>query len=485
MRLLLIYPHTQADSPLWMPLGLAFMAADLRRAGHTVAIYDRFAVHYRRGFDVQQVDAAMLEQVKQFQPDLIGLSTVSPLIYDTAESAALIRQTYSGLIVAGGYHATALPELTLQKIPALDGVLTGEGEIALTHLANGRAPHTIPGLWWREAEHIMPPTAPAAQIANLDDLALPAFDLMDMPFYTQRNDGVIRRHNRRATTLVTSRGCYAHCTFCAESLTYGRGVRWHSAPYVLEWIGRVMRDYDADGLHFHDNDWLANEGRAREICEALIQRGWHRRVTWSIQARADRITPDLARLLKAAGCRLVEIGIEVGTQEELNRLGKGMRLDTNGQSVRWCRQAGLDVHAYMMTQLPGETIADLEQRLAWLKQNRVTSFQWSPLKLHPGTVMYAKHGGDFFAEHAWTELNLERYYSQDRVSAIPPPARQEWMAKHFAPFSHWHWWRNAIGRYPWRVLFRIGRSEIRGWLGHHSRFVMVWRWLNRSLPIKQ
>ncbi len=464
MRLLLIYPHAPAESPLWMPLGLTFAAAELRRAGHTVTIFDRFAAQFRLGFDIRRVDAAMLDQVRQFQPDLIGLSTVSPLIFDTAECAALIRETCTGLLVAGGYHATALPELTLQKIPALDGVFTGEGEIALTHLANGTAPHAIPGLWWRAGERIAPPTAPAAQIANLDDLALPAFDLMEMSFYTQRNDGVIRRHNRQATTLVTSRGCYAHCAFCAESLTYGRGVRWHSADYVLDWVARVMHDYGVDGLHFHDNDWLANETRARAVCEAFIQRGWHHQLEWSIQARADRLTPDLARLLKRAGCALVEIGVEVGTQDELNRIGKGMRVDTNVAAVRACRQAGLDVHAYMLTQLPGETPADLERRLAWLKHNPVTSFQWSPLRVHPGTVMYTQHGENFFAQHTWTADNLARYYTRD-WSAIPPPARQTWMAKHFAPFARWHWWRNALGRYPLRVLFIIGWTKFRQRLG--------------------
>lgn len=461
MRLVLIYPHAQASSPLWMPLGLAFAAAELRRAGHSVAIFDRFASQFQHDLDVARVDAAMLEQIKQFQPDLIGLSTVSPLIYDTVESASLIRQTYSGLMVAGGYHATALPELTLEKIPALDGVLTGEGEHALTHLANGNAPRTIPGLWWRAQGRISPPASPSVQIANLDELELPALDLMDMPLYTDRTDGVIRRHNRRAATLVTSRGCYAHCTFCAESLTYGRGIRWHSAPYVLEWVRCVMRDYDVDGLHFHDNDWLANEARAREICEAFIRQNWHRRLTWSIQARADRLTPDLARLLKSAGCCLVEIGIEVGTQEELNRIGKGTRVDTNNSAVRMCRQAGMDVHAYMMTQLPGETIADLERRLVWLKHNPVTSFQWSPLNIHPGTVMYAKHGGNFFAEHAWTAPSIMGYYLRDTVSAIPPETRRAWMAKNFGPFLRWHWWRNAIGRYPISVLARLAWLKVR------------------------
>jgi anaerobic magnesium-protoporphyrin IX monomethyl ester cyclase len=470
VRLLLIYPYAQPDSPLWMPLGLAFMAAELRRAGHTVAIFDRFAAQFQHDLNIHQVNAAMLDQVRRFQPDLIGLSTVSPMIYDTADSAALIRETFSGPLVAGGYHATALPELTLQKIPELDGVFTGEGETALTQLANGQRPGTIPGLWWHDNERIRPPTAPAVQISSLDSLALPALDLMDMDLYLQRNDGVIRRHNLRAVTFITSRGCAMHCSFCAESLTYGQGVRWHSSEYVLEWIASVLREYGIDGIHFHDNDWLANEARAHELCEAMIERGWNKKISWSIQTRSDRITAGLARLLKRAGCSLVEIGIEAGTQKELDRIGKRTGLDVNSRAVRLCRQAGLDVHAYMITRLPGETVEDLEQRLAWLKRNRVTSFQWSPLNLYPGTVMYAKYGQDYYARHEWTRANLERFYSVDTLSAIPPRQRHAWMQKHLGPFSRRHWWRNAIHQYPAGKLLPVALAKLRRRLEKLGKF---------------
>lgn len=461
MNVLLIYPYLAHNSTLWMPLGLSFIAAYLRREGHTASILDRYAIRSHAGPSRQQVDQAMLEQVQAFQPDLVGLSTLSPLIYDSVACVALLRSVYEGPILAGGYHATALPELTLRKIPDLNGVVTGEGEIALSRLASGEIPWQVPGVWWREGEEIRPPLAPAEQIEDLDLLPQPALDLMDMDLYTQRTDGVIRRHNLSVATLVASRGCLRKCRFCAESLTYGRGVRLHSPAYVLDWMRRVVTDYQVDGIHFHDNDFLVDEQWAREICHGIRAAGLDRKVKWSIQARADHLDSEMARLLKASGCALVEIGIETGCQDELDRMAKGTSPAVNKEAIALCRKAGLDVHAYMLTALENETISDLEQRLAWLKSARPTSFQWTPLHIYPGTVLYAEKGDDFYAAQEWTEEAIAEYYRTDRLSAIPPEARQEWMSRRFAPYARWHEWRHALGHYPLRKLVRLALTKLR------------------------
>jgi anaerobic magnesium-protoporphyrin IX monomethyl ester cyclase len=460
MRVLLISPFLPLMPVHWMPLGLPFMAAKLRQGGHEAAIFDRFAVQARVGRSVEAADAAMLACLTQVHPDLIGLSTVSPAIFDTVRCAALIRRAgFRGGIWAGGYHVTALPELTLRKIPELDGVVAGEGEEVLSQLADGAAPETLPGVWRRDGSEIRAPQNPHAQVAHLDDLPLPAFDLMDMPFYTERCDGTVRRHNLRASTLITSRGCHFRCRFCAESLTYGRGIRYHGAGYVLDWAQKLIADYAVDGLHFHDNDFLADEERAREICAGFRRLGLHRKVHWGVQARADRLTPDLARLLKQSGCVLVEIGVEVASQEELDHLRKGTTVDVSEQAVRLCRRAGLDTHAYMLQRTENETISSLEQRLAWLKRVDPTSYQWSDLCIFPGTPLYAEKGEDFFARSPWTEEAVNGYYFTDHLSSLTPEDRRAWAKKNLASFARWHWWRHAIGRYPLRLLAPLAWSK--------------------------
>jgi radical SAM superfamily enzyme YgiQ (UPF0313 family) len=445
-----------------MPVGLAFIAAQLRQHGHTVVIFDRVARQAKVGYAIEPLNEAMLAEISSFKPDLIGLSTITQIIYDTVDCVRLIREHYGGILIAGGYHATALPELTLRKMPGLSGVITGEGEHTLPRLADGELPKDIPGIWWRSNDELLTPREHARQIENLDDLGLPALDLMDMEYYSQRTNGVIRGHNLRAATLVSSRGCYRRCRFCAESVTYGQGVRFHSASYILDWIGRVVKDYAVGGIHFHDNDFLACEARVYEICEALIRAGLHSRIKWSIQARAERINPAIVKLLKSAGCCLVEIGIEAGTQLELDRITKGATVEMNTSAVKVCRKAGLDVHAYMLMGLEDETIADLEQRLAWVKRAKPTSFQWSQVSMLPGTALYRDKGNDFFAQSDWTETAINKYYSTQNLSCIPAETRSVWMASNFAPYWQWHWWMDALFRYPLPKLAKHFLFKLRG-----------------------
>jgi len=464
MRVLLITPFFPILTTRWMPLGPPFMAAQLRRSGHSAAVFDRVAVQARAGRGIEAADAALLARVAEFQPDLIGLSTISPLIHDTVHCAALIREAgFHGGLWAGGYHATALPELTLQKIPELDGVVAGEGEQVLAQLASGASQDDLPGVWRRVGSKIRAPKLPHSQVANLDDLPLPAFDTMDMAFYLKRTINTIRGYPTRASTLITSRGCQFRCRFCVESLTYGRGIRFHSAPYVLEWVRKLVADYPVDGLHFHDNDFLADEERVRAICAGLQRLGLHSRLRWSIQARADRLTPELARLLRSSGCVLVEIGIETGSQEELDFLRKGTTVDVGEQAVRICRKAGLDAHAYMLQKTENETISDLENRLAWLQRANPASFQWTDLAMYPGTPLYAEKGEDFFARSPWDEPSIRGFYSADRLSGLAPEARREWMQKNFAPFARRHFWTHAIGRYPLGTLmtFAWAKAKLR------------------------
>jgi anaerobic magnesium-protoporphyrin IX monomethyl ester cyclase len=464
MRVLLIAPYFSQTHARWMPLGMPFIAASLRRRGHPAAIFDRFAVQARVGRSVDAVDAAMLADMADFRPDLIGLGTISPAIHDAVRCAASIRKAgFRGALWAGGYHATALPELTLRKIPELDGVVAGEGEQVLAQLADGADPAALPGVWRRDGSEIRAPQNPHAQVADLDGLSLPAFDLMDMGYYTGRSEFTIRGRNVRSSTLITSRGCAYRCRFCVESLTYGRGIRFHSAEYVLAWVQKLVADYPLDGLHFHDNDFLADEGRVREICAGLQSLGLHRRLRWGIQARADRLTEDLARLLRQSGCVLVEIGIETGSQEELNHLGKQTTVDAGEQAVRLCRRAGLDTHAYLLQQTEDETLETLERHLAWLKRADPVSFQMSNLSIFPGTPLYAEKGGEFFARSPWTEEAVVKYYSTDHVSSLAPEIRRAWMRKKFAPFARKHYWKHAIGRYPLESLAR------------RVRFRMEWR----------
>ncbi len=413
MRVLLITPtlaYSKKPVPTWMPLGVATIAAVLRQAGHHVSIFDRYAQLYRLGNDTHKINAAMLAHIGKIKPDLIGLKTISPVIFDPIKCVSLIRSIYTGPIVAGGHHVTALPALSLQKIPELNGVIEGEGEFPLTSLANGNDPDTIPGLWWQDSSGEVHSTPPQ-QIDSLDQLPFPAFDLLDMAFYTRSSVSSIRGRYLSVVSIITSRGCLKQCEFCAESLTYGQGVRYHSPEYVMKWITEILNTYEVEGIYFFDNDFLIDRKRAERICDLFISKGFHRKLKWAIQARADRIDPEILRCLKRAGCVLIEFGIESARQQNLNAIKKQSNISTSERAIAMCRRAGIPAHAYMIAGFEGDINLEIARNLRWLKRNMLDSFSMGRLKIYPGTKLYRRLGDQFFEEHDWNTSNLNAYYN--------------------------------------------------------------------------
>lgn len=435
MKILLIYPRASfktLPSSSWMPLSLPYLAGPLKQAGHEVRIMDRYADQCRLGSDKALLDKALLQTVTEFKPDLIGLNAISPLVFDLVETAVLIRRVFTGPLLAGGHHATALPEATLKKIPELDAVITGEGEYSLLHFAEGAKPQEIPGLWWRENGRIT--GSPAAQIADLDKLPFPDFSVLDLSYYMKRGLDTIRHHYVSSISLLASRGCAKKCEFCSESLTYGKGVRFHSPEYVVELVAKVYKDYGIEGIYFHDNDFLINRSRAEAICGLMIKRGLQHRLIWGIQARAEHIEPGIVRRLKQAGCVIIEVGIESDSQAVLDAMHKDSTVETNERAIRICQDEGMKLHVYMLTGLEGETLSDLERRLKWLKRLQPFSFSWSQLDIHPGTRLYQRLRPGVFEHMPWSQEAVHDYYHRQQLSRISSRDREAWMFRHYNPY---------------------------------------------------
>jgi radical SAM superfamily enzyme YgiQ (UPF0313 family) len=449
MRFLFITHGTEATvppGPHWLPLGFAYIGALLKRHGHAVHVFDRYAAMGRLGLDRERIDQVMLTAMKTLAPDVIGLSTISPMIYETAHCAKIIRGSFQGIMLAGGHHATALPRVTLEKITELDGVVIGEGEEPLLALAEGTKHDEVGGILWRSngettagketrgALELSP-----ARVSKLDTLPFPDFSLFDAAFYTHRTSSVIRGFHLSTLSMLGSRGCSYRCSFCVESLVYGGGVRFHSVDYITEMVKSSLRQYpQVEGIYFHDNDFLVDPARVEQLCRRFIETGLAKRFSWAVQARADRLEPDLLRLMRQAGCVKMEIGVEAAAQKDLDSVRKGTTVGMNENALRQCCDAGISVHAYLLTRTDGETIDDLEAKLEWLKKNRPDTFSMSSMLRYPGSLLYREKGSQFFETYEWTRENVLGFYAADVFSKVMPQERKYWMQSRFEPFSRTH-----------------------------------------------
>ncbi len=467
MRFLLVSPRTEIRvRPLnvWTPLGLISIGASLKKEGHEVALFDRHVLSLGTGSGKKRTNEMLAEKVLSFKPDVIGFNTVSPLIHDTVECVSLIRPLFPGFMIAGGHHTTALPEESLRKIDGLNGVIAGEGEQALVQFAEGKDPCGIPGFWWKKPDGTIRHTPPV-QIESLDDLPFPDYSLINSRFYLQRNYMTIRGFFLSSLSMITSRGCVRRCEFCSESLTFGRGVRFHSPEYVKEGIRTLLASYPIDGIYFHDNDFLIDRERAEKICEAILPLQRERRFRWSIQARVDRIDRNIIQLLKKAGCVTIEMGVESSLQENLDAIGKKTNTEKIEEAIALCRDGGISVHANMITGLEGETIDTLEKELAWMKRVKPHSFSWSNLEIHPGTALYKRKGNRFFESHQWDRETVLRFYEQSSLSTVSPKEKRDWLRKQYVPYHlKTHLWHLFLNNYPRKIvsiLIMQGIREIR------------------------
>ncbi|MBN1623402.1 MAG: B12-binding domain-containing radical SAM protein [Clostridia bacterium] len=451
MKILLVTPSQPKTSTRWIPVGIAYLASSLKSKGHDARIYDRHRMDFIFN-DKSRLNSDFRSEILSYEPDIIGFSTVSPLIYDTVESIDFVRTFYDRTIIAGGHHATAMPMEILSKIPGLDFVIAGEGELSLSELADGLQPEIIPGVFTRTTD---PKVFINSRIDDLDSLPYPDYSVFDMDFYTKANANTIRGHYLKTADVLSSRGCTNNCSFCSETLTYGRGVRFHSPDYIIECIERLLADYDINAIYFHDNDFLISRKHAEEICHLLISKGLNKKIRWAVQAGTDKADDDMFRLMSESGCIAIEFGMESIKQSDLNNINKNRFVSMNEKAVSLCKKNGISAHSYFMIGLERETLDDLNALLKWIKKYQPQSFLLSSLMIHPGTELYQSHGNAYFENNEWTKSNVTSYYNSNPLYEIDHETFKIWEEEVMKPFRSKHHRKWIIRNNSLMSLLRI------------------------------
>lgn len=375
----------------WVPSGIASIARTLLRDGHDVRLHVREQHLVQRQMDWPAADEALAAELKSFHPDAVGLSVVTPALVEAGAIAQLAKNLCgaSTLVVAGGPHPTAMPEETLAECPAIDAVSVGEGERAWAQIARGGLGPDVAGLVLRRDAGPPLHTPPSPPVHDLDSLGLPAYELLDMSYYTSPGPWMIRWLPLRATNIRTSRGCTNRCRFCAGHLVNGVGVRTHSIEHVIEQMRLVRDTYGVEAIHFEDDTLGADPDRLSRLCAAIRRAGLDT-LQWDTALRVDQARPDLLKEMKASGCIQVEYGFESGSDATLARLGKHASVDANRRAVEATRAAGLRVYADIMVALPGETAQDFHATMDFIRWARPEVLSAAVLCPLPGTPLY--HG---------------------------------------------------------------------------------------------
>lgn len=158
-------------------------------------------------------------------------------------------------------------------------------------------------------------------------------------------------------TMNTSRGCSFGCTFCSIESIWGKKYTYFSADRIISEIEYLIRNYDARGIYFREDNFTLNPKRTERFCNIILKRGID--IDWACETRPDTVhNKELIELMSAAGCRAVFLGIESGSQNILNKLNKNITVEQIEDVINLCKENNIRTFCSLITGLPFETYED-------------------------------------------------------------------------------------------------------------------------------
>ncbi|MGH9140841.1 MAG: B12-binding domain-containing radical SAM protein [Vicinamibacterales bacterium] len=404
IRVLLINPPSpeQLGSPL---LGMQYVAASLLRRGCDVKVIDAAARYFPHSLEW------IVTEADGFDPHLIGFSLFTRWVFHAYELVARLRGRFP-FLVAGGAHATVRPDETLEH--GFDVAVVGEAEESILQIvdviAGQRHLDQVRGICYRGPDNRVHAGEPAAFIADLDSLSMPltAQELYDPHWYSPNGAEVT------PGGILTSRGCPARCTFCANYVT-GRGFRYRSAADVVAELNAYHLRTGQCFFPCWDDALTANIPRLYQLCEALSH-DIRFPLQWSAITRANMVKPELLRVLKKAGLVHVNFGVESGDDGILRAIKKGLTTEDVVRALEWSKEEGLLTACNFMLGFPQETPLALERTLRFMERIAPLVDSFSTLGVlvpFPGTPLY----DDYHAQYGFTDWWLREHCSR----YTPPP----------------------------------------------------------------
>jgi anaerobic magnesium-protoporphyrin IX monomethyl ester cyclase len=321
-------------------------------------------------------------------------------------------------VILCGADATDHAEMYLER--GADFVLLGEGEKTLVELLGrltGRSEagfENILGLSYKppiqklqspvenrkskieNRSIVLNPRRP--DIKNLDALPFPAWDLVDIEKY--RNIW-LERHGYFSMNMVTTRGCPFHCNWCAKPI-WGQRYHSRSPENVVAEMKWLKENYHPDHIWFADDifglkpGWLSRFG---ELVEAE-----NARIPFKCLSRADLLCrPGEVEALRRAGAQTVWLGAESGSQQILDAMDKGTRVEQIREAARLLKSAGIRACFFLQFGYPGETRADIEKTLQLVRQADPDDIGVSVSYPMPGTKFFEEVQAQLGEKQNWQD----------------------------------------------------------------------------------
>ncbi len=350
-------------------LGLGYVGAYVEQFGHKVIAYIdpmikggheqkvRINTKYQWTHRFGLSDQEIVDQIPS-DTDVIGINapfTDSRLVLYPMTKA--IKAKFPNIpMVIGGVLATTLSQQVIEESGA-DIIVKGEGEIAFARFLNGDPLEKIPGLLYRTKEgEIKENLGRSEQLRTVDEIPPPGYNFRPMPEYvvwSPRGDKA-----DRTLSLISSRGCPFTCEFCSIP-EKGQAWRPFTPERVLDEIKMAIDKWGVNHIEFEDDNFTLKEPRAITVLQYLAELrkgGYPISCSFPNGVMIDRMSRDLAFLMRDAGTDIIYLPVESGDTRVLISMNKPdaeHHLDKTRTVAKWCVEAGLHVSTFFIVAFPG------------------------------------------------------------------------------------------------------------------------------------
>lgn len=422
-------------------LGLLYVAASVKSLpAVNVSIVDPYA----EGLDADQA----AEKILSMSPDLVGVSLNSRNVRRGCNLIRLVKNARPDLItVLGGHHATLFDRLLLTEIPELDLVLRGEAEASFRalcqRLLEGQDIAAIPGLSHRVDGKLV--SGELQLIHDIDSLEFPYRKSLDYDGYFTQSGGFVFPRMPKTTTMISSRGCPYKCTFCSKSLPMARIWRPRSAGNVFRELFQLSEEgYQL--VFFVDENLTRDLDRLNELCRLILEHKLPRKMRMGFQGSLHDVPEETLNLMQKAGFDSAFVGVESGSQAQLDRFQKPASVRAVAEGIRKAKRAHMIVFASFITGGPGETAEDAEASKEFLKEVGPHIAEPCPLIIDPGSSLWDEMVGTVEPEKLEDSVSRPIYsFATQPDKETIDSRRQDFMIAFSKSWFHWRRISDLLG----------------------------------------
>jgi radical SAM superfamily enzyme YgiQ (UPF0313 family) len=377
----------------WYPILLGYCGAWLEKCGHNVKLIDAPTFH---------LDHKMtIKIVTDYKPDWLVVYTGRLSEDNDIEMADRLTEKLDCNTIIAGAYASVFPKETLKKSKKVKFLVTGEFELPVQEIIEGRKHSEIPNLVYKEGREI---------IQNKERPYLSTSELDQIPFVSR----FFKKHldiNKYKTVsepypfmdILTGRGCkWGRCTYCLWVYSFIKRPVYNcrSIDNVIEELRFISGELpEIKSIMLQDDTFT--EERAREFCEAKLKAGI--KILWSCYARGN-MSYDVLKLMKKANCLNLHVGFESGDKKILKGVKKGITKDRMTKFANDAKRSGLRIHGDFAIGFPGETRESVKKTIEWACEIRPHTVQFQLMIPFPGTPFY-----DELKEKGWLKNNFPDY----------------------------------------------------------------------------